>query len=84
MHPAAHTPSVYAFPDPDALSAALADYVLKAQKESLEKKGRFTVAISGGSLPDSLAALIGKPGIKWDKWSVLSAHAGPLFLARTA
>jgi 6-phosphogluconolactonase len=52
---------------------ALAAFVLKAQKESVEKKGRFTVALSGGSLPKQLKALIGDPAAKWDKWQVYYA-----------
>ncbi|KAI0271507.1 6-phosphogluconolactonase [Gloeopeniophorella convolvens] len=66
-------PVVYSFPDASQLSDALADYVLKAQREAIEKRGRFTVAISGGSLPQTLSALIGKSGVKWDKWQVFYA-----------
>jgi len=50
------------------LVGALADFILNIQKEALGKKGRFTIALSGGSLPKSLGGLIGKPGIRWDKW----------------
>ncbi|KAH9056995.1 6-phosphogluconolactonase [Lactarius vividus] len=42
----------------------LTEYILKAQKESIDKRGRFTIAISGGSLPKTLTALIGKTGCK--------------------
>jgi len=66
-------PIVYSFPDTSKLSDSLAEYILKAQRESIDKRGRFTVAISGGSLPKTLTALIGKPGIKWDKWHVFYA-----------
>lgn len=61
-------PVVYSFSDTSKLSDSLAEYIIKAQRESIEKRGRFTVAISGGSLPKTLNALIGKPGVKWDKW----------------
>jgi hypothetical protein len=67
----AHPPKdlvLYSFPSSDELTAGLAAFVLKAQKEAVEKKGRFTVALSGGSLPKTLAALIGNPAVKWDKW----------------
>lgn len=50
------------------LVGALSDFILKVQKDALDKKGRFTIALSGGSLPKQLGGLIGKPGIKWDKW----------------
>ncbi|KAI0252584.1 6-phosphogluconolactonase [Lactifluus subvellereus] len=66
-------PIVYSFSDTSKLSDSLSDYILKAQRESIEKRGRFTVAISGGSLPKTLTALIGKSGVKWDKWHVFYA-----------
>lgn len=75
-------PTVYSFPTADVLSEALASFIIKAQKEAVEKKGRFTVAISGGTLPSRLTALAGKPGVKWDKWCViflLSLQENPLF-----
>jgi 6-phosphogluconolactonase len=61
-------PIVYSFPDTSTLSGSLVQYILKAQKESIEKRGRFAIAISGGSLPNTLTALIGNPAVKWDKW----------------
>jgi 6-phosphogluconolactonase len=66
-------PIVYSFSDTSILSDSLAEYILKAQRESVEKRGRFTVAISGGSLPKTLTALIAKPGVKWDKWQAVSS-----------
>ena len=61
-------PVVYSFSDTSKLSDSLTEYITKAQREAVEKRGRFTVAISGGSLPKTLTTLIGKPGVKWDKW----------------
>jgi 6-phosphogluconolactonase len=52
---------------------SLSKFIVKAQKDSVEKKGRFTVALSGGSLPDMLAPLITNPAVKWDKWHVFYA-----------
>ncbi|TFY79735.1 hypothetical protein EWM64_g4275, partial [Hericium alpestre] len=66
-------PKLFSFPDIPDLSNALADYILKAQKEAIEKRGRFTLAISGGSLPQTLTALIGRKGVKWDKWQIFYA-----------
>lgn len=63
-------PIVYSFPDSSNLSDSLAEYILKAQKQAIDKHGRFTVAISGGSLPKTLTALITKQDVKWDKWQV--------------
>lgn len=65
-------PLVYSFSDTSRLSDSLAEYIIKAQRESVDKRGRFTVAISGGSLPKTLTALITKPGVEWAKWQVTS------------
>jgi 6-phosphogluconolactonase len=80
-------PILYSFPTTSDLSDSLADYIIKAQRESIEKRGRFSVAISGGSLPKTLTSLITKPGVKWDKWRVHFLvsymppfiHSSPLF-----
>ncbi|KAI1797697.1 6-phosphogluconolactonase [Ganoderma leucocontextum] len=66
-------PVLYSFPTNTELVDSLATFILKAQKESIDKKGRFTVALSGGSLPDHLSALVNHPGVKWDKWHVFYA-----------
>ncbi|KAJ3569283.1 hypothetical protein NP233_g5150 [Leucocoprinus birnbaumii] len=58
------------FDDSPTLVSSLADFVVKAQKEAVDKKGRFTIALSGGSLPKTLGGLIGHEGVKWDKWHV--------------
>ena len=71
-------PVFTSFPSSAELVEALADFVLKAQKEALAKKGRFTIALSGGSLPKQLGGLIGKPGIKWDKWYGFGANSEAL------
>ena len=56
------------------LVEALAKFILSVQKEALGKKGRFTIALSGGSLPKSLGGLIGNPGVRWDKWYGCNAN----------
>lgn len=64
-------PSVLvSFPDTDALVRDLATFVSKAQKDSIDKKGRFTIALSGGSLPKMLRGLIPDNHIKWNQWHV--------------
>lgn len=68
----ASAPILCSFSSPEQLVESLAQYIIKAQKDSIEKKGKFTLAISGGSLAEQLSGLIGQPGIKWDKWSVFS------------
>ena len=57
------------------LAKALSEFILKAQKEALGKKGRFTIALSGGSLPKQLGELIGNPAIRWDKWYEFNANS---------
>jgi 6-phosphogluconolactonase len=56
----------------DEVVSALAAFVLKAQNEAIERKGRFAIALSGGSLPKMLKGLIDAPGARWDKWYVTS------------
>ncbi|PCH33454.1 6-phosphogluconolactonase [Wolfiporia cocos MD-104 SS10] len=68
-----HPPVLCSFATSTELCDAVAHFIIKAQKEAVEKKGRFSVAISGGSLPKQLNALIGKAGVKWDKWQVFYA-----------
>ncbi|KAJ1651437.1 suppressor of los1-1, partial [Dispira simplex] len=60
--------TVYEFPNTDAVAAGLRDLVLRAQDEALSKHDRFAVALSGGSLPSTLAkGLLAKPeGFRWD------------------
>lgn len=67
-HHAPSAPILHSFSNPEELIESLAFFIIKAQKEAVQKKGRFTVAVSGGSLPKQLNGLIGKPGVKWDKW----------------
>ena len=68
-------PVVYSFSDTSHLSDSLAEYIIKAQREAIDKRHRFTIAISGGSLPKTLTALITKPGVQWDKWQVNCSRA---------
>jgi 6-phosphogluconolactonase len=71
-HPAPNPSIVYSFPTPDDLVDPLATFILKAQKEAIDKKGKFTVALSGGSLPKMLRGLIGNKAVKWDHWYAIS------------
>jgi len=74
MPPAQISPPVlYAFPSSNDLVDSLAKFIIKVQKDAIDKKGRFTIALSGGSLPKQLKCLIGQPDIKWDKWQVFYA-----------
>lgn len=68
MQPSRHPPVVCSFATKDILTKSLAEFIVKAQKESIDKKGRFTVALSGGSLPNMLGGLIENDLVKWDFW----------------
>ncbi|KAF8898499.1 6-phosphogluconolactonase [Infundibulicybe gibba] len=70
IHHPPSTPILIPFQNADSLVDSLALFILKAQKDSIDKKGNFTVALSGGSLPKMLKGLIGNPAAKWDKWQV--------------
>jgi len=72
-HAVPATPVLYVQNSSEDVVRALAEYVLQAQKEAVERKGRFTVALSGGSLPKNLSGLIGMQGVDWDKWQVYYA-----------
>ncbi|KAK0465358.1 uncharacterized protein EV420DRAFT_1637498 [Desarmillaria tabescens] len=73
VHHSPIPPIVHSFPSVDKLVDSFAEFIIKAQRESIDKKGRFTIALSGGSLPNVLKGLIGHPGVKWDKWQVFYA-----------
>ncbi|MFB3887252.1 MAG: 6-phosphogluconolactonase [Thermodesulfobacteriota bacterium] len=63
-------PCLEIFPDPDTLIQAAADEVLRLGTEAIEENGIFTVALSGGSTPRPLYALLATR--KWVKsidWS---------------
>jgi 6-phosphogluconolactonase len=75
VHQPPNAPILISFPTTDVLVDSLALFILKAQKDSLDKKGRFTIALSGGSLPKMLRGLIGNPAVKWDKWYACSFHS---------
>jgi 6-phosphogluconolactonase len=56
------------FPDPDALAHAAASAFCNAAREAVEKRGRFLVALSGGSTPQRLyARLATMSDIPWEQ-----------------
>jgi 6-phosphogluconolactonase len=72
-------PNLYAFNDIDALAKALRTYVLNCQHAAFERHGTFKVAVSGGSLPKTLAQGLLAPGssardtVSWAKWVIFFA-----------
>ncbi|KAF8605004.1 6-phosphogluconolactonase [Ceratobasidium sp. AG-I] len=74
--PSSHTPqapTLYSFSASTALIDSLAEFIHKAQADAIEKRGKFTVALSGGSLPKMLKGLVSRRDIAWDKWYVYFA-----------
>ena len=56
---------------PQDLFQTAADEVLHAAAEAIEQRGRFTIALSGGSTPKSLYTLIAANAVSsvpWEKW----------------
>ncbi|KAI1183927.1 nagb/rpia/CoA transferase-like protein [Nemania serpens] len=72
-------PNLFAFQDVNALAPALRSYIISCQNIGLTRHGVFKVAISGGSLPATLAqALLAEPKskedtIQFDKWEIFFA-----------
>lgn len=71
--------NLYSFPETASLASALRAYVISCQEAGIARHGVFKVAVSGGSLPKTLAqALLPAPAseddvVKWDKWEIFFA-----------
>lgn len=61
-------PVLYTLPTTEKLVDSLANFVVKAQNDAIDKRGKFTLALSGGSLPNNLRGLVGQQGVQWEKW----------------
>ena len=73
-------PTLYSFADVSALASGLRQYVLQAQRDGLKRHDAFKVAVSGGSLPATLAKALLAPSsgeasdtVQWDKWEIFFA-----------
>jgi 6-phosphogluconolactonase len=66
-------PVLYTFPEVSDLTSSLANFITKAQTDAIAKRGQFTIALSGGSLPNNLKPLASHSDIQWDKWQVFFA-----------
>src|SRR5688572_15519201 len=57
--------------DPDSLLVALADFIVERAKASIDRSGKFTIALSGGSSPKRLYELLASDAyrtrIEWKK-----------------
>ncbi len=64
-------PEVHIFPDPQELAIHAADFVLTAGEQAITGRGRFLMALSGGSTPKALYSILAKPSfarrLDWSK-----------------
>jgi len=67
--------NLYVYKDVPTLAEALGTYVLKAEETAITRHDVFNVAVSGGSLPATLAKALLKPGlsVNWAKWNIFLA-----------
>ncbi|HVX15058.1 MAG TPA: 6-phosphogluconolactonase [Pirellulales bacterium] len=69
----AYSPQIQVVADRDALCRAAADLFLSLSQAAVQQRGRFTVALSGGSTPRDFYALLANPDapyrgqLAWDK-----------------
>jgi 6-phosphogluconolactonase len=66
--------SVVICPDPNALAAQAAGLIASCAREAIEQRGRFVLALAGGSTPEKTYALLAEPqrsgAIAWEKTNV--------------
>ncbi|MFL5694127.1 MAG: 6-phosphogluconolactonase [Ktedonobacteraceae bacterium] len=63
--------AVYVYPDTNTLSEQAAQFIVRLASESIVTRGRFSIALSGGSTPKALYGLLGselyRDQIDWSK-----------------
>ncbi len=66
------------FPDPQGLTHAAAEHLIQQASLAINTRGRFTIALAGGSTPKSLYALLATPEYRtrldWEKIEVFWAN----------
>lgn len=66
-----HPPSVTFCENGAALAASAADYIVRIAHEAVQQRGRFMLALAGGSTPEKTYRLLGQPeranAIPWSK-----------------
>ena len=66
-----HAPNVEISRDAEALAAAAAELVIRAARDAIEKRGRFTLVLAGGSTPERTYSLLTGPerlpAVDWSK-----------------
>ncbi|KAG6004767.1 hypothetical protein E4U21_000797 [Claviceps maximensis] len=72
-------PNLYAFANTDVLAPALRAYIVQSQNAGFERHNLFKVAVSGGSLPKTLAQALLAPSqgpqdkLDFSKWEIFYA-----------
>jgi 6-phosphogluconolactonase len=72
-------PNLYSFPGVNDLAPALRSYIIQCQNAGFTRHDSFKVAVSGGSLPKTLAAALLAPSngdndvINFNKWEIFFA-----------
>lgn len=72
-------PNLYTFPTVDALTPVLRQYIITAQTAGLTRHQTFKIAVSGGSLPKTLAQALLAPSsgpddeLKFSSWEIFFA-----------
>ncbi|MBE7552202.1 MAG: 6-phosphogluconolactonase [Anaerolineales bacterium] len=64
---------LHIFPNPEELGQAAAAHAAQLSAEAIAARGRFTVALSGGSLPQVLGPALVKQATDWSAWHVFWA-----------
>ncbi len=54
-------PSIFCYDDADAVARAAADVVVRAARESMAARGRFTLVLAGGSTPQRSYEILSQP-----------------------
>ena len=73
----AKQPNLFSFANTDALAKPLRKYILQCQSAGFDRHNAFKVAVSGGSLPKTLAkallALGGEGAVDFSRWEIFFA-----------
>jgi 6-phosphogluconolactonase len=55
------SPDIKIFPDANAIAREAAERIVKLSEDAIEARGRFSIALAGGSTPKTLFALLASP-----------------------
>ncbi|GAA5844398.1 hypothetical protein JCM9279_006286 [Rhodotorula babjevae] len=81
-------PVLFSFPSLSSsreLLDALAQFIVEAQVQSVDRRGSFRIALGGGALPELLSqALVLDERVEWDKWEIFFVSDSPSSTAADA